>query len=859
MRDYPDSELEALDSESASVVWGMFRRQRRLVLGLLIAGAFVGTIAALSQKRTYQAVAVLQADARRAGLPTLDPRVGPSWTGIEVSAEIEVLRSRALAALVVDSLDLQVGVFDPPGVSRADLFTGLSVSGDAPPGFYRFARQDSNGGLRVAVEVPETTAVTRVKELIKTGRDKALGREAPRARRPQVVVGLPDGEFRGGDTVDLPGARVVLAPLADSLLNFGIEIKALDDAVGSLLGRLKIRQAARDAGIIHIEYRGRDRNLVTQIPNVLAATFLANRRRTQQTDVRSTIGFLRNQLDSIGIQLAATEFELQTFREINRVVDLDSERSAQVRRLVELQADREQLEVERSALSDLLADVRSGSSAGQNSYRRLSAFPSLLRSSTTADLVRSITRLEDERAALLSRRQPNDPDVRALTSRVEQLEREFQTTVNTYLEGLSNQIRTIDSQLAQSQRAAARLPEKEARYARLTRQAKLLEDVYSTLKSRLTEAEVLHAAEDGSIRVVDLAAAEVQPLGPRRAFMFGTWALLGLLAGSGLGLIREYRDGSVRSRSDLQVAAGVPVLGLIPRMGVTESTRRLLQRATPQSNGAIAGRLTAGSTGESSRGAVVLSKPAQKPLVPLLSGSTRLSMIAAEAYRRLHLSMLRSRPGVSTRVFLVTSPLPGDGKTTTAANLAITLAQRGYRVVIVDADLRQGPLRALFGAEMAPSLAELLASPTQPDSFQAYTRNVVRSGNGGRDTGLDLIAAGKAKMDPAILLDSPRFPELIDWLRSNYDIVIIDSPPAAIVTDATAIGAYVDGVVLVARSGSTPVDALQYVAAQFRASQVTVLGTVLNDLEVGGVSSDDAGFKWYEHGKDYFTPPVASV
>jgi Mrp family chromosome partitioning ATPase len=92
-----------------------------------------------------------------------------------------------------------------------------------------------------------------------------------------------------------------------------------------------------------------------------------------------------------------------------------------------------------------------------------------------------------------------------------------------------------------------------------------------------------------------------------------------------------------------------------------------------------------------------------------------------------------------------------------------------------------------------------------------------------------------------------------------YDIVIVDSPPAAIVTDAMAVGAYVDGAILVARSGVTPVDALQFVAAQFRSAQITVLGTVLNDLEMGGAAAPgDDGFKWYEYGKDYFTPPVAS-
>jgi polysaccharide biosynthesis transport protein len=830
-------------------VMKMLRRQARVILAFVAAGLLIGTVIAAKQRRTYSAAAVIRIDERRAGLPTFDPRASAGYTGNNATAEMEVLRSRMLAAAVADSLRLQVWVTEPRGLSRDDVFAFIDADPLAPRASYEFYRV---ADARFAVRRPEVTPslAGRLRSLVGGRGSEDTGMIGP-------LDLLPAGTFAVGDTISLPGARLVLGEFADSLPSFIVNVASEDAAVNNLVNRLRVRQPQRDGGVLRVETTGGDPRLVRDIPNVAAAKFIEMRRGNRFAESRGTIDYLRHQLDSIGTQLNATEYELQTFREANRVVDLPTERSTQVRRMADLQAERASLDVERTALSQIVEEIRASGIARSEfepTYRRLVAFPGLLRSSATSDIVRSISRFEDQKAELLVRRQPNDPDVRALTSRIEQLEAELQTAVMTYLGGLANQMRSIDTQLAQSNREASRIPDKEARFARLSRQSKLLEDIYSTVKTRLTEAEVLHAVDDQSVSIVDVASPTLQPLSIKRAFILGGWTALGLILGLGVAFFREYRDGSVRSPVDLQMAAGVPVLGMIPKMTTLDDSQRKLSGG----NGALLPR-TARSSGEQPRTSVVPVRETRKT-VPMLSGRTRISMIAAEAYRRLHLNMLRSRPGVSTRVFLITSPLPGDGKTTTSVNLALTLAQRGYRVALVDADLRQGPLRAIFGVEAtAPSLADLLASPGPQDSWAEFTRPVFRSMNGSRDTGIDLIAAGKARTDPAVLLDSPRFPELVEWLRGVYDVVIVDSPPAAIVTDASALGTYVDGVVLVARAGVTPFDALQFVATQFRAAQVTVLGTVMNDVEMQGASSDDPGFRWYEYGKDYFSPTATTA
>jgi polysaccharide biosynthesis transport protein len=834
------------DGLSAREVYRTLSRQRRVIVICVGIALIIGIAAAAAQQQSYSAFASIRVDERRQGLPTLDARAANATvTGNEIGAEIEVLKSRLLAGGVVDSLRLQMQVVEPPSTRRDDLFSFIELERNAQPHRYQFSVLGSNQVRVERLDAAGGGVPARLKERV----NSVLGRGSDAGAASAGRV------FGTSDTITLAGAKLLLSPAATDLDEFLISITSWDAAVTSLSERLKVRQPARDAGIVRIEYKGRDPKLVREVPHALATRFIATRRSTQQTEVRSTIDFLRYQLDSIGTQLTATEYELQTFRETNRVVDLQAEGRSQVQRLAELQAERGALESERSALSQLVAEARAASvdrpAGSQSPYRRLVAFPAILRSSAASEMIRSLGRLEDERAALMTRRQPNDPDVRALTARIEQLEGEFQATVLTYLEGLNSQIRSADGQLGQYQREASRIPQKEARFARLSRQARLQDEIYSTLKSRLTEAEVLHAVEDPSVRIVDVTPATVQPVGTKRAMILLASGFIGIIFGSAAAFVRELRDGSVRSRADLQVAAGVPVLGLIPRVGNAEEERLRLPSRTQ--SGSF--KRLESKSGKHQRVSIVpTGETVPATSIPLLSGRTRISMIAAEAYRRLHLNMLRARPGVSTRVFLISSPLPGDGKTTTAANLAITLSQRGYRVVLVDADLRQGPLARLFNAEPGPTLADLLSRGTQPDSWETYTRNVLRSMNGARDTGLDLVPAGKSGIDAAVLLGSPRLPEFISWLRSKYDIIIIDSPPAAIVTDAATIAAHVDGTILVARSGVTPFDALQYAASQFHASQVPVLGTVLNDIPLEGETRDDSGFRWYEYGKSYFTP-----
>jgi polysaccharide biosynthesis transport protein len=775
----------------------MLRRQRWVIAACMLAGIGAGAAVAHSHDQTYTGSVVLRVDEKRAVLPSLDARTLVA-TGNQVGAEMEVLRSRTLAGLVVDSLRLQARLVGASLGARGSVLAAAEVDPDAPAGVYRFESVEG-GQMTVA--------------------DGATGE--------RLGVAAP------GAWVRVPGAKLLLQPTAPDPGAFEVSIVPREDAIDAFGRSLKVRRPAQDAGIIRLEYHSADRDLARAAPDLLAARFITLRQRSNQAESRSTIGFLRGQLDTIGTQLAATELELQTFREAAGVVDIEEERGARVRLLTTLKAERDAIEAERSALAQLVRQVdalaATPGAAGPSPYRRLIAFPALLRNQAASDLVRSLTRIEDERAEVANRRKADDPEMRALDDRVRDLEEWLRSTVATYLEGLTNQVQAIDAQLVGYQQELARIPAREMQLTRLSRQATLQEEIFSHLQRRLKEAEVVNAAEDPSVRLIDSATVVAEPMGLKRALSLAFLGLVGLFVGMGAGLAREYLDGSVRSRQDLHVATGLPVLGLIPRI---EAVTARKGRALGQPD--VAGERIAG---EGSPGvSLTLSPPAHSPPTPPL---------LADSYLRLNLNIEWARNDSGARSILFTSPLPRDGKTTTALNFATAMALGGKRVLVVDGDMRHSALSRQLGLHGRPGLADLLASPVLATGDAIHP---IQLADG---LVLDCLPAGRGRSDPGHLLQLPPLAMLTAWARATYDLVVFDSPPSTVVSDAFAISRCVDGVVLVTRAAVTPFEAVALAAEELRNARAPVLGTVLNDIRLERDTTYDRAYKWYVNGKAY--------
>jgi Mrp family chromosome partitioning ATPase len=325
--------------------------------------------------------------------------------------------------------------------------------------------------------------------------------------------------------------------------------------------------------------------------------------------------------------------------------------------------------------------------------------------------------------------------------------------------------------------------------------------------------------EAGDLDIVDLAGTPYAPIWATAGLKLGLGLLLGLLLGIGGAFLLEALNTSIRKPEDLEGALHIPGLAVIPRL--TSSSSPVPKR----------GLLRPGKRTE------LESKRAN---ASALGTVTQPFSIGVEAFRMLRTSLVWCEQGDNMKTLVVTSAAPGEGKTLTSANLSVTFAYDGLRVLLVDCDVRRPRLHGLFQVPRSPGLMELLTPSFNGNDAQSLTFNpsAGRTDSGRPVTdvirptnvrGLSLLTCGALPTNPSGLLSGVRMRVLLQELAKSFDLVILDTPPVLATADAGILGSLADGVLLVVRAGQTDRVAAKRAHQQLVNVGARVVGTVLND------------------------------
>jgi capsular exopolysaccharide synthesis family protein len=331
------------------------------------------------------------------------------------------------------------------------------------------------------------------------------------------------------------------------------------------------------------------------------------------------------------------------------------------------------------------------------------------------------------------------------------------------------------------------------------------------LLQRAKENDVAVAGMPNNINVVEHAIPSREPAGPQRLLGILLAAAIALVMGICLAIFLEYLDNTVRSAADVERMLRLPVLTVIPAVG-----RRMRQRL-------LSGKARA-SDGEYSRQDLLINREPNSTI--------------AEAYKQLRTSILLSTAGHAPKSLLVTSGNPGEGKTTTAANVALSLAQTGARVLVVDADMRSPRIHTTFDITNVAGLSTALSRDVSEQDVLALIDLQ-------EETGLHVMTSGPIPPNPAELLGSPQMKKLLETLSANFDHIVIDSPPIANITDGVLLATLVDGVVLVVHGGHSSRDLVKRARQLLRGVGARIFGVVLNNVKV-----HDAGY-YYDYTNRY--------
>jgi len=568
--------------------------------------------------------------------------------------------------------------------------------------------------------------------------------------------------------------------------------------LGAFLGSLSVKRVP-NSQLLDVSFESTDPQFAARIVNEHIKNFQDQNIRSRYDETTRATTWLRDELDELKIKVQQSEDKRIAYERQNQIWTLDDKSNTTTDRLAEINKALTSAQEDRMNKEALYQFAKSGGIAEVPQLRDNPILQGLIQKRQTA--------MADYNDAL-SQYGPKFPKVLRLQTQLKDMDDLIQKEkVNTieHIETDYNEARereklltqALDQQKAEANAMAERLVE----YNIIKREAEANKALYDGLMTKLKEVGISAALQSSNIRVVDPAMIPASPSRPAKARNIALAFLVGLVGGIGLALMREYLDNTVKTPDDIETLARLPSLAVVPQFA------------------------DANGNGNRKRLLPGISTNGHDKRIELVAQHLPKSQMS-EAFRALRTSLLLSQPGRPPQVILVTSALPREGKTTAAANLAVTLAQLGDRTVLVDADLRKPGVGRLLnmGNGKYAGLSSYLAGVSSLD-LVTVPHPVIPN--------LAAIPTGPLPPNPADLLSSNKLAEAIAELRTKFKFVVIDSPPVMAATDAVILSVQTDGVLLVVRSGETPKEAFTRTRDLLSSVKCHILGVVLNAVDSG--------------------------
>jgi tyrosine-protein kinase Etk/Wzc len=749
------------------------------VLTVTLLGAAAGGFLVYKAPATYQAAATLRlAGERRAITGQIESPVSEfARTADPLLSLTHMVYSRDVLAGVVDSLGLRL----------------RSATPEFPTTLL--------GNVHVA---PDAKSDSILVTFFQNGVKATLG-----GREARALYGRP---------VDFGSVRFSVVSVPD-VSRATLSIIPRPVAIDNLLAGLSVIQRA-GTDIIDIKYLAPDPQLSQRVVNATILGFQHLNILTAKQKSTRRREFLEGQLKQTDSMLARSQADLAAFRSRQMLASSQSALDAQQTAMMTLDARRIELEADRSTFGTLRSQLNKGGAAGESeALRALASSPALADNPTVGNYYQQLNTYQYRLDSMTTgpwRAAPTNPDLIQLKSLISSTKTQLRQAVSSHISTLDARIGSLRNLKSRSGASLQALPALAEEEARLLGRVQTLTSTSDQVRQEYQKARMTEEVEAGDVDIVTLADVPYAPVWNTAPLKLALGLLLGFLLGTGGAFLLDAMNTSIRRPEDLQLALNVPGLAVIPRLnGSAQPARRL------------AGLLGSGKRlepgGERSLGAV--SQPFS---------------VGLEAFRMLRTSLIWCEQGDRMKTLVITSAAPGEGKTMTAANLSVTFAYDGLRVLLIDCDVRRPKLHSLFQVPRSPGLMELLTPATAAADGESLSfdpgHGRTESGRAVADVvrptkvrGLSLLTCGALPNNASNLLSGVRMQVLLEELAKSFDLVILDTPPVLATADAGILASIADGVLLVVRAGQTDRLAAQRAQQQLVHVGARIVGTVLND------------------------------
>ena len=608
---------------------------------------------------------------------------------------------------------------------------------------------------------------------------------------------------------------------------------------GNIISNLNVNNI-RNTNIIKISFSSPNADEARRIANIIAETYIKYDSERSKKNAHKTVEFLDSLVFHQQIEIEENEKKIRDFKLKNNMYSLDGDASSII----------PQLNLYESELYDIKSQINIRKEKVEILNSKLTIEEKTLTSQLTNDLnyqlnsIRiDIGRLESQIVQNSNTYGPNHSVVAELKNKLNNLKNELDEKVDLFIaqgikvqdplvaiQDMVTELLNLDSEIISYELRQSEvkkmltffntklngLPKKQMELARLNRDVEVLNQNYLFLRQRLEEAKVNVAVQVGNAIMLDQARAPKSPIGPNHKRNI----LLGLVLGLGTGLIItfliEFLDNTLKTIDEIEKYQ-LSVLGIIPAIG---------KEITKRGQYSILSKLGSGNNQPNSR--------LKRRLITREDPKSPIS----EAYRSLRTNMLYSSQD-KIKSILVSSAGPGEGKTTTVANLAITYANLGKRTLLVDTDLRRPVVHKVFDKEREPGVTNYLSGQTEDIKSLIKSTEI---------NNLYIITSGIIPPNPSEMLGSTRMTDLVRLLEEDWDMILFDSPPLVAVTDANMISKEIDKIVLVVKVGQTDKKAFHHTFANLKHIDAPLGGIIMNAV----TNKSSYGSYYYYYYQQYY-------
>ena len=576
-------------------------------------------------------------------------------------------------------------------------------------------------------------------------------------------------------------------------------------ALGRMIaGQLTVKPL-KESRLATITVTDRKPQRAALIANTVADTYIEYNLDYKLEGARAAMAWLAEQEADLKRQLEDSELKLYEFKKQRNLlaVSLDDKQSMLSANLATVNTKLAELRIHRLELEARRRMIE----RARDNIDAQETLPEMHDQLAVLKLREEYVGLSREYADLSSKYGPEHPRMKAIEGQMavirksyeKELDQALTTFEKSYEEVVDNE-KALHALMEQQKNEAIELSKIEVEYKPLQRAAEQNGKMYSVISSRQKEIDITGPMKANNVRVLERAIVPGAPVRPKPVQNLLLGLLLGLGTGVGLAFAIEALDNTLKTQTDVEQFLGVPVLGLVPVIGSVGSPE-----------------VVQGGDNLRERDLGVFLDP---------------KSVAAECCRSIRTNILFMSPDHPIRTLVVTSPSPQEGKTTTAINLAVTMAEAGGRVLLLDTDMRRPRLHRSFGVPNQTGISTVVVGKATLE--EAIKRTDVPN--------LDVLTCGPVPPNPSELIHTDRFALILADCAKLYDRVILDSPPTSAVTDPAVLGNLADGVVLIIKAGETTREAAVHARRQLTSAKARMIGVVVNAIDF---SNPAYGYEYY--------------